>query len=62
MANVPGMPADVAAQSCELLLEPRSGFFSDVRMDPQAVQAVLTLRGRLGNAAQAVDGSGEVHR
>ena len=35
-------------QSCALLLDERSGFFSDVRMDSLAVQAVMALRGRLG--------------
>ena len=48
MANVPGMPAQVARQSCDLLLDPRTGFFADVRLDPQAVRAVLALRSKLG--------------
>jgi len=48
MANVPGMPAEVARQSCELLLDPRTGFFPDVALDPRGVAAVLALRSRLG--------------
>jgi ABC-type nitrate/sulfonate/bicarbonate transport system substrate-binding protein len=47
-ANVPGMTPQIAQQSCALMLDPASGFFPDVRMDPQAVQAVLALRSRLG--------------
>lgn len=48
-ANVPGMPAAIAQQSCELLLDPRSGFLADVGLDPKAAQAVLDLRGKLGD-------------
>jgi ABC-type nitrate/sulfonate/bicarbonate transport system substrate-binding protein len=47
-ANVPGMTPQIAEQSCALMLAPRSGFFRDVQMDPQAVQAVLALRSKLG--------------
>jgi ABC-type nitrate/sulfonate/bicarbonate transport system substrate-binding protein len=47
-ANVPNMPAQVAAQSCALMLDAKSGFFRDVDMEPRAVQAVLDLRGKLG--------------
>jgi len=47
-ANVPGMPAQVAAQSCALMLDAKSGFFRDADMEPRAVQAVLDLRGKLG--------------
>lgn len=49
MANVPGMAAPIAQQSCEVLLDPQTGFFSDVGLDPRAAQAVLALRGRLGD-------------
>lgn len=48
LANVPAMTPAIAEQSCALMLDPRSGFFHDVAMDPQGVQAVLALRGRLG--------------
>ena len=48
-ANVPGMPAQVAEQSCALMLDPAGGFFSDVGLDPRAVQAVLDLRGKLAD-------------
>ena len=49
MANVPGMSADVARQSCDLLLDPRTGFFPDVALEPRAVASVLALRSRLGD-------------
>lgn len=49
LANVPGMPADVARQSCELLLDPRTGFFPDVALDPRGVASVLALRSKLGD-------------
>src|SRR4051812_39670836 len=47
LANVPGMTPQIAEQSCALMLDVHSGFFRDVRMDPQAVQAVLALRSKL---------------
>ncbi len=47
MANVPNMNAEIARQSAELMLDERSGFFSDVQLDPQAGQAVLALRSKL---------------
>jgi ABC-type nitrate/sulfonate/bicarbonate transport system substrate-binding protein len=47
-ANVPGMTPQIAEQSCALMLDPRSGFFGDVGLDAQGVQAVMALRGRLG--------------
>jgi hypothetical protein len=43
------MTADVARQSCELLLDPRTGFFPDVALDPRGVAAVLDLRSRLAD-------------
>lgn len=54
MANVPGMSAQIAEQSCALMLDARSGFFSDVGMEPRAVQAVLALRSRLGEPPRAL--------
>ena len=55
MANVPGMSAQIARQSCDLLLDPRTGFFSDVRLDPQGVRAVLALRGKLGEPPRRLE-------
>jgi ABC-type nitrate/sulfonate/bicarbonate transport system substrate-binding protein len=49
MANVPGMNPQIAQQSCDLMLDARSGFFGDSRLDEQAARAVLELRGRLGD-------------
>jgi ABC-type nitrate/sulfonate/bicarbonate transport system substrate-binding protein len=48
MKNVPGMSEQIAAQSCALLLDPQSGFFSDVQLDEKGVQAVMDLRSKLG--------------
>jgi ABC-type nitrate/sulfonate/bicarbonate transport system substrate-binding protein len=48
MANVKGMNAQIAQQSCELMLDAKTGFFSDSGLDDPAVRAVLALRSRLG--------------
>lgn len=55
MANVPGMPAPIAQQSCEVLLDPQTGFYSDVGLDPRAAQAVLALRGKLGDPPRRLE-------
>ena len=55
MKNVPGMNEQIAAQSCELLLEPRTGFFSDVQLDEKGVQAVMDLRSKLGEGRKLDD-------
>ncbi|HEX2547160.1 MAG TPA: ABC transporter substrate-binding protein [Ramlibacter sp.] len=55
VAKVPGMTATIAQQSCALMLDPTSGFFGDLAMDPNAVQAVLALRGRLGEPPRTLD-------
>lgn len=52
--NVPGMSEQIAEQSCALMLDPRTGFFSDAGMDPQGVAAVLALRSRLGEPPRAL--------
>ncbi|HEY1229540.1 MAG TPA: ABC transporter substrate-binding protein [Ramlibacter sp.] len=54
-ANVPGMPAQIAQQSCELLLDPRTGFYADSEMDARAARAVLALRGKLGDPPRRLD-------
>jgi ABC-type nitrate/sulfonate/bicarbonate transport system substrate-binding protein len=54
-ANVPGMSEQIAQQSCALMLDPRSGFFPDVGLDPEAVRAVLALRGKLGEPPRTLD-------
>ena len=48
--NVPNMNEQIAAQSCDLLLDAKSGFFSDVQLDEKGVQAVMDLRSKLGQA------------
>ena len=55
MANVPGMSAAIAAQSCEMLLHPQTGFFQDVRLDRTGANAVVALRSRLGEPARVLD-------
>jgi ABC-type nitrate/sulfonate/bicarbonate transport system substrate-binding protein len=52
MANVKGMSAQIAQQSCELMLDAKSGFFNDSGLDDRAVRAVLALRSRLGEPAR----------
>ena len=52
MKYVPNMNAQIAAQSCDLLLDPQSGFFSDVQLDDKGIQAVLDLRSKLGESTQ----------
>jgi ABC-type nitrate/sulfonate/bicarbonate transport system substrate-binding protein len=54
MKNVPGMSEQIAEQSCALMLDPRTGFFSDAAMDPQGVAAVLALRSKLGEPPRAL--------
>ena len=52
MKYVPNMNAQIAAQSCDLLLDQQSGFFSDVQLDDKGIQAVLDLRSNLGDNAK----------
>ncbi len=54
MANAPGMTPALAAQSCDLMLHPSSGFFSDARLDPQGVRTVMALRSKLAQPAKAL--------
>jgi ABC-type nitrate/sulfonate/bicarbonate transport system substrate-binding protein len=54
LANVPGMTPQIAQQSCALMLDPASGFFRDVALDPRGVQAVLALRGKLAEPPRAL--------
>jgi ABC-type nitrate/sulfonate/bicarbonate transport system substrate-binding protein len=52
--NVPNMSAEIARQSCALMLHPQTGFFSDVQLEPRGVRAVLDLRGKLGEPPRAL--------
>ena len=52
MKYVPNMSPQIAAQSCDLLLDPQSGFFSDVQLDDKGIQAVLDLRSKLADNGQ----------
>ena len=58
MANVPGMPPQVASQSAELMLHPQTGFFSDAQMQEQSARAVLALRSKLGEPRRELDDTG----
>ncbi|NDE26082.1 MAG: hypothetical protein EB002_13810, partial [Betaproteobacteria bacterium] len=42
-------------QSCDLLLDPQSGFFSDVQLDDKGIQAVMDLRSKLGESGQKLN-------
>lgn len=55
MANVPNMSEALAEQSCALMLDPETGFYSDARLDAQGVRRVLELRGRLGEPTRTLD-------
>jgi len=55
MKNVPAMSEQIAVQSCNLLLDPQSGFFSDVQLDEKGVQAVMDLRNKLGEGKRKLD-------
>ena len=55
-ANVPGMTPALAKQSCELMLDPRSGFYSDVRLDEEGARAVVALRAKLGEPRRPLAG------
>lgn len=57
--HVPGMSAEIASQSCALMLDPRSGFFSDAGLDPRAVDAVLALRSKLGEPPRPLHDPGK---
>ena len=59
MKYVPSMNAQIAAQSCDLLLDPKSGFFSDVQLDEKGIQAVMDLRSKLGENKQALTDQGK---
>lgn len=48
-AHVPGMTAALATLSCQALLHPQDGFFSDQRLDADGVATVLRLRSRHGD-------------
>jgi hypothetical protein len=54
MRKVPAMSEAVAAQSCTMLLDAQTGFFSDVGLDEKAVQSVLDLRSKLGESRRAL--------
>ncbi|MBI2772762.1 MAG: ABC transporter substrate-binding protein [Burkholderiales bacterium] len=54
-ANVAGMTLPLARQSCELMLDAKTGFFSDARLDAQGVRAVMALRSRLGEPRSVLD-------
>jgi ABC-type nitrate/sulfonate/bicarbonate transport system substrate-binding protein len=52
VANVPNMTPALAKQSCDLMLDPQSGFFADARLDGVGVRNVLALRSKLAEPAR----------
>jgi len=48
IANVRAMTPDLAKQTLGVLLDERSGFFRDVRLDPTGMETVLALRSKFG--------------
>ena len=48
VANVRAMTPALAKQTLEVLLDPASGFFRDVRLDPAGMETVLALRSKFG--------------
>jgi len=48
IANVRAMTPPLAKQTLGVLLDERSGFFRDVRLDPAGMEMVLALRSRFG--------------
>jgi ABC-type nitrate/sulfonate/bicarbonate transport system substrate-binding protein len=57
--KVPAMSEAVAAQACAILLDPQTGFYSDVGLDEKAVQAVLDLRSKLAESGRALTDQGK---
>ncbi len=47
-ADVRAMTPPLAKQTLGVLLDERSGFFRDVRLDPAGMEMVLALRSRFG--------------
>jgi ABC-type nitrate/sulfonate/bicarbonate transport system substrate-binding protein len=50
VANIRTMTPALARQTLDILLDERSGFFRDVRLDPEGMQTVLALRSKFGGA------------
>jgi ABC-type nitrate/sulfonate/bicarbonate transport system substrate-binding protein len=48
VANVSTMTPALAKQTLDVLLDERSGFFRDVRLDPEGMKTVLALRSKFG--------------
>lgn len=54
VANVRAMTPQLAKQSLEVLLHPRTGFFKDAAIDMNGVSAVLALRSKFGEPRKAL--------
>jgi hypothetical protein len=62
VANMRAMTPALAKQSLTIMLGEKTGFYRDVRLDPQGVQTVLALRSKyagrpLGDPARYIDPS-----
>lgn len=54
VANVRAMTPTLARQSLGVLLNEKSGFFRDVRLDPKGMQTVLALRSKFSEARRTL--------
>jgi len=54
VANVRAMTPALARQSLGVLLNDKSGFFRDVRLDPKGMETVLALRSKFSEAKRTL--------
>jgi ABC-type nitrate/sulfonate/bicarbonate transport system substrate-binding protein len=59
VANVRAMTPALAKQSLGVLLNDRSGFFKDVRLDPKGMETVLALRSKFSEAKRTLSDPGK---
>lgn len=59
VANVRAMTPALAKQSLSVLLNEKSGFFKDVRLDPKGMQTVLALRSKFSEAKRTLSEPGK---
>ena len=59
VANVRAMTPALAKQSLGVLLNEKSGFFKDVRLDPKGMQTVLALRSKYSEAKRTLSEPGK---
>jgi ABC-type nitrate/sulfonate/bicarbonate transport system substrate-binding protein len=59
VANVRAMTPTLARQSLGVLLNDKSGFFKDVRLDPKGMETVLVLRSKFSEAKRRLSDPGK---